>query len=359
MIAKPTIMPSPALSEHLHVFIMAGGSGERFWPLSRTKTPKHLLRLLGDQTLIEMTARRLEGLVPWERVFVLTNTAQADAIRAELPFLPTENVLAEPEKRDTAPACALATGFARARDPKAICALLPADAMIHNVATFQRQLAEAATTAGERDALVLFGITPTHPSTGFGYLHLEKSINGTCRVLRFVEKPDLPTAKTYLSSGQYAWNAGIFLWRAEIFQREAQRLVPALAAFIADFPTGNPEAFLAERFSSLPKISVDYAVMEQASEVQAIRAEFDWDDVGSWTALPEHLGHDDDGNTLRGEVVQLDSHNNVVLSNSRLVALCGVENLVVVETPDALLVCHRDAVQDIKKLQPLLPKTVL
>lgn len=337
---------------------MAGGSGERFWPLSRARTPKHLLRLLGDQTLLETTARRLEGLVPWERVYVLTNAAQAEAIRAEIPFLPPANILAEPEKRDTAPACALATGFARARDPKALCVLLPADAMIHNVAAFQKQLVFAAATAERRDALVVFAIPPTLPATGFGYLHLGEEKEGVCQILRFVEKPDLPTANTYLRSGQYAWNAGMFLWRAEIFHREAGRQAPALADFIADFPPGDPGPFLAERFPALPKISVDYAIMEQASDVQAIRAQFDWDDVGSWTALPEHLGHDDDGNTLRGEVVQQGSNNNVVVSSSRLVALCGVENLVVVETPDAVLVCHRDAVQDIKKLQPLLPKAV-
>jgi mannose-1-phosphate guanylyltransferase len=344
--------------DHLHVFIMAGGSGERFWPLSRSKTPKHLLRLLSDRTLIEMTARRLEGLIAWERVYVLTNAAQAAAVRAELPFVPEGNIIAEPEKRDTAPACALATGLARARDPQAICALLPADAMIHNIPIFQKQLATAAQTAASRDALVVFAIPPTFPATGFGYLHLGDEDGETCRVLRFVEKPDLPTANAYLRSGQYAWNAGMFLWRSEVFQREVERLVPALGKFIEDFPAGDPSAYLAERFSALPKISVDYAVMEKASEVQAVRAKFDWDDVGSWTALPEHLGHDDDGNTLRGEVVQHESSNNVAVSSGRLIALCGVENLVVVETPDAILVCHRDAVQDIKKLQPLLPKSV-
>ena len=337
---------------------MAGGSGERFWPLSRSKTPKHLLRLLSDRTLIEMTARRLEGLIAWERVYVLTNAAQAAAVPAELPFVPEGNIIAEPEKRDTAPACALATGLARARDPQAICALLPADAMIHNIPIFQKQLATAAQTAASRDALVVFAIPPTFPATGFGYLHLGDEDGETCRVLRFVEKPDLPTANAYLRSGQYAWNAGMFLWRSEVFQREVERLVPALGKFIEDFPAGDPSAYLAERFSALPKISVDYAVMEKASEVQAVRAKFDWDDVGSWTALPEHLGHDDDGNTLRGEVVQHESSNNVAVSSGRLIALCGVENLVVVETPDAILVCHRDAVQDIKKLQPLLPKSV-
>jgi mannose-1-phosphate guanylyltransferase len=347
------------MTEHLHVFIMAGGSGERFWPLSRARLPKHLLRLLGEQTLLETTVRRLERLVPWERVFILTNTTQQEAVRQELPFLPAENIIAEPAKRDTAPACALATGFARARDPKAVCALLPADAMIHNVAAFQKQLGAAVPLAAERDALVLFAIPPTHPATGFGYLHLDDDAGGFHRVLRFVEKPDLPTAQSYLQSGAYAWNAGMFLWRAETFRREAARLLPDLARFIEAFPAGDPTAFLAANFPGLPKISVDYAIMERAAEVLALRAQFDWDDVGSWTALPEHLGHDEEGNTLRGQVVQYASQSNVALSSGRLIALCGVENLVVVETPDAILVCHRDAVQDVKKLQPLLPVEVV
>jgi len=334
---------------------MAGGSGERFWPMSRVKIPKHLLRLLGERTMLETTVRRVEGLVPWERVYVLTNVAQADTIRGELPFLPPGNILAEPAKRDTAPACALATGFARARDPRAVCVLLPADSMIHNVAAFRRQLGDAAQAAAQEEAIVTFAIPPTAPATGFGYLHLDEERDGVRGVIRFVEKPDLPTAKLYLESGQYAWNAGMFLWRAEFFLKETTRLVPALADFIRDFPAGDPTAFLQERFSSLPRISVDYAIMEKASRVLAVKAQFDWDDVGSWTALPLHLGHDDDGNTSRGQVVQLDAKNNVAVSNGRLIALCGVEDLVVVETPDAILVCHRDAAQEIKKLQPLLP----
>lgn len=344
--------------DHLHIFIMAGGSGERFWPLSRTKLPKHLLRLLGDQTLLETTVRRVEGLVPWERVYVLTNAAQAEAVRTELPFLPAENVLVEPEKRDTAPACALAAGLARARDPEAVCALLPADAMIHNVAVFQRQFRRAAVLAAESGALLTFAIPPTGPSTAFGYLHLGDAVGEALRVVRFVEKPDLPTAEEYYRSGQYGWNAGMFLWKADVFLGELDRLAPELAAFVRDFPADDPTAYLAERFASLPKISVDYAVMEKASEVLAMKAQYDWDDVGSWTALPAHLGHDDDGNTLRGDVVPFAAKNNVVLSTGRTVALCGVEDLVVVETADAVLVCHRDAVQDIKKLQPLLKESL-
>lgn len=346
------------MNEHLHVFVMAGGSGERFWPMSRSKTPKHLLRLLSDRTMLEMTVRRLEGIVPWERVHVLTNAAQVDAVKAELPFLPTENILSEPAKRDTAPACALAVGYAHAHDPEAVCVLLPADSMIHNIPTFQRQVEQAAAVAFRRSALVTFAVAPTFPSTGFGYLHLGDLEDGARRVLRFVEKPDLPTAKAYLKSRQYAWNAGMFAWRSCTFLEECERLAPPLAEFIRDFPKTDPTAYLAERFPELPKISVDYAIMEKAAEVIAIDAKFDWDDVGSWTSLPEHLGHDDDGNTARGPVYQFDSRNNVILANKRIVALCGVENLIVVETPDAILVCHRDSAQDIKKLQALLPGDV-
>lgn len=340
--------------DHLHIFILAGGSGERFWPLSRSRTPKHLLRLLGEQTLLEATVRRVEGLVPWERVFVLTNASQADAVCAELPFLPARNILLEPAKRDTAPACALATGLARARDPEAICALLPADAMIHDRQAFQEQLADGARLAAAHDAFVTFSVPPTYPSTGFGYLHLGEEAEGAWKVLRFVEKPDLVTAEEYVKSGNYGWNAGLFLWKADVFLHEAERLVPALGKFVREFPAGDPTTYLETCFGHLPKISVDFAIMEQATQVLAIKALYDWDDVGSWTALPGHLGHDESGNTLRGEVVSLDSKNNIVISGGRTVALCGVEDLVVVETADAVLVCHRDAVQEIKKLQPLL-----
>ncbi|HEY5778698.1 MAG TPA: sugar phosphate nucleotidyltransferase [Terrimicrobiaceae bacterium] len=347
-----------AMSNHLFTFILAGGSGERFWPLSRSKTPKHLLRLLSDRTLLETTVRRVENLVPWDQVFILTNATQVDSIRKELPFLPAENIVAEPEKRDTAPACALAVGFARARDKDAICALLPADAVIHNIPVFQKQLTEAAEVAGKRDALVTFAIPPTYPSTGFGYLQLGEGHDSVHKVVRFVEKPDLASAENYYRSGDYAWNAGMFIWRAEIFLREAERLAPPLAEFIRDFPQGNANTYLAERFSKLPKISVDYAIMEKASEVLAFKAAFDWDDVGSWTALPDHLGRDEGGNTVRGDIVEHKARNNIALSNGRLIALCGVEDLIVIETPDAVLVCHRNAAQDIKKLQPLLPDKV-
>ncbi len=335
------------------VFILAGGSGERFWPMSRTSTPKHLLRLLGDQTMLEATVRRLEGVVPLENIFVLTNSAQREAALKEVPFLPAENVVAEPAKRDTAPACALATALAGS--PDAVCALLPADAMIHNLGAFRSQMEEAFEIASKSKAIVTFGIPPTTPATGFGYLHLgDDSQDGALRVLRFVEKPDLPTAMNYLHSGQYAWNAGIFVWQVSTFVEECKRNAPELADFITNFSEGSWR----EQFLTLPKTSVDYAILEKAERVLAIKALFDWDDVGAWTALPRHLGHDESGNTLRGPSAVHNASNNVAISNGRLIALCGVDNLIIVETPDAILVCHRDAAQDIKTLQTQLPDSL-
>ncbi|MBK8858277.1 MAG: mannose-1-phosphate guanylyltransferase [Opitutaceae bacterium] len=343
-----------------YVCIMAGGSGERFWPMSRRRTPKHLLKLFSDRTLVEETVRRLEGVVPLSHIFVLTNEAQLPGTRAALPFLPPGQIIAEPAKRDTAPAAALATGLVRARDPEAVLALLPADALIKDTATFARQLDGALKRAAQGDTLLTFAIKPTYPATGFGYLEMaEEQGGGFRRVARFVEKPDKATAERYVAGGNHAWNAGMFIWRVPAFLAEAERQAPALAKFIREFPSGDCSAYLAEKFPALPKISVDYAIMEKAASVATQLAVFDWDDVGAWTALPTHLPADAQGNTLRGAVVTQNAANNVAISNGRVIALCGVKDLVVVETPDGVLVCHRDAVQDIKHLMPKLPPDLL
>jgi mannose-1-phosphate guanylyltransferase len=280
-------------------------------------------------------------------------------MREALPFMKPEQIIAEPAKRDTAPAAALATGYVKARDPDGVLALLPADALIKDAETFARQLQQALEVAAKGESLLTFAIKPTHPATGFGYLEMaETRDDGLRRVARFVEKPDLPTAEGYLASGNYGWNAGIFLWNVAAFEREAQSNAPELVAFISDFPAGDCTAYLAERFPTLPKISVDYAIMEKASSVATMVAEFDWDDVGSWTALPSHMAQDEQGNTAKGTVVAHESSNNVAISSGRVIALCGVKDLVVVETGDSVLVCHRDAVQDIKKLMADLPPEV-
>ena len=332
---------------------MAGGSGERFWPVSRTATPKHLVKLLGEQTLLEQTARRFEGVVPPERIFVLTNAAQLDAAKEAVPFLPSANIIAEPAKRDTAPAAALATAVARSIRHDAVAALFPADAMIHDTASFRSQLAEAAGYMAGHSSILTFSITPTFPSTGFGYLELEEgaaSKPGVVNVNRFVEKPDEEKALSFVEGKRHGWNAGMFLWQVDTFLAECHKHQPDLEKFILEFPKGDHTSYLAERFPALPKISVDYAIMEHAESVVALIARFDWDDVGSWTALPSHLGVDENGNTLKGKVVTLDANHNIVVARNRTVALCGVSDLVVVETADAILVCHKDEVQKIKNL---------
>jgi mannose-1-phosphate guanylyltransferase len=351
-----------------HACVIAGGSGERFWPMSRASSPKHLLKLFTGRTLLEETIRRLKGVVDDANVWILTNKKQVPLIRKALPWFPREQIVSEPARRDTAPAAALATGLVRARDPRGIVAILPADALIKGTARFREQLAQAFAWAGEAgsgragQSIITFAVQPTYAATGFGYLELgERLARGSggsrlLRVRRFVEKPDSATARRYLASKRYAWNAGMFVWGVGHFLAEVDRNAPELAAFIRKFPRGNPAAYLARRFKALPKVSVDYAVLEKAKSVATVVADFDWDDVGSWTALPKHLSSDRSGNTFRGSVVCVASTNTVAVSTGRVIGLCGVKDLVVVETRDAVLVCHRDSVQDIKKLLPLLPR---
>jgi len=344
--------------------IMAGGSGERFWPLSRIARPKHLVPLLSETTLLEETVRRVEQALPSENIFVLTNAAQIEGCRAVLPRLKPSQFIAEPAKRDTAPACALGTALVRAIAPEAVAVFLPADALIHDAATFAQQLKQACELAAAHDTIVTFGIRPAHASTRFGYLEASAALPEShvthpfFQVKRFVEKPDATHAEAYLKSGDYFWNAGIFLWKTGTFLREAKRSQPELARFIEDFPKENTDAYIAANFPALPKISVDYAIMEKAERVVVAEARFDWDDMGSWTALPAHLPVDAHGNTLRGAVTVHDSHNNIAISSKRLIALCGVRDLIVIETDDAILVCHRNAAEGIKHLQPKLPDAV-
>ncbi|MDE1171261.1 MAG: mannose-1-phosphate guanylyltransferase [Verrucomicrobium sp.] len=331
--------------------VLAGGSGERFWPMSRQAVPKHHLTLFGEATLLEQSVRRALRVAGVERTFVLTSQAQAEATRRLLPFLPADQIVAEPSRRDTAPAAALATALARNRREDAVVALLPADALIRDGDTFAAQLRDAFTVAAEREACATFAIRPRYPATAFGYIEVGAPAAGAFhQIARFVEKPDAARASSYLETGRFGWNAGIFVWSAAWFLAQAEKSAPELAAFIR---AGGP----LDRFEQLPKISVDYAIMEKADRLLTAWAAFDWDDVGSWTALPDHLGQDEAGNTLRGPVVLGGgaSNNIAVAAGGRVIALHGVSGLVVVETPDAILVCPKDKVQEIKELQALLP----
>lgn len=340
---------------------MAGGSGERFWPLSRRKNPKQLLKLFSDHSLLGETVLRLQGLLPAERIFILTNEAQVEPTRQALPDFPPEQIVAEPAKRDTAPAAALATAIARHHDPDAIVALLPADQLIKDTGAFQKQLNDCFHQAFQEPVLMTIAISPHYPSTGFGYLKMaddeQKGPLGTKikKVVQFVEKPDLTTAQAYLEDGSYAWNAGMFVWKNSTFTQVASQFQPDLSEFILNFPGLADPQFMADHFPKLTKISVDYAIMEKADRVEAAIAEFDWDDVGSWTSLTDHLPQDSDGNTLSGQAFTLESKDNILFSSGRAIAACGVSDLIIVETADSVLVCHKSQAQQIKALLPQLP----
>jgi mannose-1-phosphate guanylyltransferase len=349
----------------IYALILAGGSGERFWPLSRRARPKQLLRLVGEKTLLEETLARLEGFVPSERILILTNAEQENAVRKLLGNFPKENIVAEPAKRDTAAAVALGTGWVAARDHAAIMVVLPADHVITNRMAFQETLTLAADAAEETSGLVTIGIKPSWACPGFGYIEHGKPVrlrkrpdnDSIHRVLRFREKPNLDLAESFLRKGNFRWNAGMFVWSVPTVLREFNRYAPELADFISQLQA--PENFakvLRERFNKLPRISFDYAIMEKADRVLVVEASFDWDDIGSWRAVANYFEKDQYGNAANRSITALDSSNNIVFEeNGTTVALLGVHDLIVVRTPDALLICHRHEAERIKNLIGKIP----
>src|SRR5881397_431515 len=349
----------------IYALILAGGSGERFWPLSRRARPKQLLRLVSKRTLLEETVARLEGLVPCERILILTNAEQEAAVRQLLTAFPKENIVAEPAKRDTAAAVALGTGWVAGRDHGATMIVLPADHVIANRAAFQETLVLAGETAEETGELVTIGIKPTWACPGFGYIeqgepvHLRnrRDKDAIHRVLRFREKPNVDLAESFLRKGNFRWNAGMFVWSVPTVLSEFNRQAPELADFISQLRApGKFEKVLHERFSKLPRISFDYAIMEKADRVLVVEAGFDWDDIGSWRAVANYFEKDKRGNAANRAVTALDSSNNIIFNeDGTTVELLGVHDLIVVRTQDALLICHRHEAERIKDLIGKIP----
>ena len=357
-------MSQPA-SPSRYALILAGGSGQRFWPVSRDALPKQLLKLFGDKTLLEMTVDRLEGVVPKENIVILTNKQQEATVRALLPFLPSENILAEPEKRDTAPAIALGVGWVVARDPSATMMVLPADHLIQNVAEFQKVLINAAKCAEAASSLVTVGIKPTWACPSYGYVERGKraSVLGVSEVAvyevaRFREKPNPDLAEHFIAQGNFTWNAGMFIWTIPAIFSELSRHCPALADFVSELRGSKDFCATVERqFSKLPKLSIDYALMERASRVLNIEATFDWDDVGNWTSVGRYLKCDREGNQHNCAMTQMNASDNLVFSQTgQHIALLGVQDLIVVAAKDAILITSRAQAESIKKMSDLLPK---
>ena len=352
------------MSKPIYALILAGGSGERFWPLSRRNRPKQLLRLVSERTLLEETVARLEGFVPTERILILTNIEQEKGVRDLLEGFPKQNIIAEPTKRDTAAAVALGAGWVAARDHSATMLAFPADHVIADRAAFQETMKTAAAAAEETGALVTIGIKPTWACPGFGYIEQGEPVRlrsdgkiAVHRVVRFREKPNIDLAESFLRKGNFRWNAGMFVWSVPTVLSEFNRHAPELADFISQVRSPKDlDKILHERFAKLPRISFDYAIMEKAEHVLVVEASFDWDDVGSWQAVARYFKKDEHGNAANGALTALDSSDNIIFNDGETtIALLGVHNLIVVRTGDAILICHRHQAEKIKNLVGTLP----
>ena len=354
---KPTVYP----------VIMAGGSGTRFWPLSRQLFPKQLLKIIGDETLIQQTMRRVVTGAPPQRVMISTNPPQAESIRVQLSEWKDalkDNFVLEPEARNTAPAIALVALELLRRDPEAVMLVVPADHIVKGQKDFDAAVDLAAELALQ-GLLVTFGIKPIRPETGYGYIKPDiKRVLGKrgtlkgYRVGRFVEKPNAVKAAQYLKAGDYYWNSGMFVWRAATIVEEIRRHQPALAQGIEQIgrliEQNAARAAIDEEYRRLPSISIDTGVMEKSDKAAMVPVAFNWSDVGSWGSLDEVAAKDKAGNIIGGRVVDIDSQRSVVYGDRRVVATIGLADMVVVDTPDATLVCPKSRAQDVKRIVDIL-----
>lgn len=348
-----------------YALIMAGGIGTRLWPLSRANQPKQALQLIGDRTMFQHSVDRLSPLFKYENIFVVTRAEHASILAGQVPELPAANFIIEPEGRGTAPAIALGAIHLRRHDPQATMAVVTADHYISKKEDFQKALA-ASVQAAAGGHLVTLGITPSSPSTGFGYIQQGQrmgEINGLSyyHVERFTEKPDLETARRMMHSGLYSWNSGMFIWRVDRimaeFERQMSQFYFQLAEVEQAIGTSAYETVIQRVWPRVAKQTIDYGVMEGATDVVVIPVEIGWSDIGSWASLLELLPANQDGNILVGPTLEIDTHNSLVFSKKRLVATIGVENMVIVDTDDAILICPKEREQDVREIVKRLSST--
>src|SRR5579859_1526439 len=352
------------------VIIMAGGRGERFWPVSREKTPKQLLALMGGRSFLQQAVDRVLPLVPLSNVLIITNEVQAPEVRKQLPKLPKENVVAEPVGRDTTAAVTLGAALVGARSTTAVMAVLPADHIIPEEKKFQQVLADAFDLAGRGQAIVTIGIKPTEPATGYGYIAVGEPLpppqgvkgykTSFFRAEQFVEKPNFDKALEYLNSGRYRWNAGMFIWSFVTVTEGLQKHQPEMYAACQRWfkVAANPAKLnkvLAKEYPEIRKVSIDYALMEHAQNVIVADGDFEWDDLGSWTALARHLKPDPEGNCAVADFIHVDGARNIIFDTRSKghrtpIAVVGLRDSILVQTDDATLLAHKSQAQKVKEL---------
>jgi mannose-1-phosphate guanylyltransferase len=354
-------MRRSAIDEHLYAVIMAGGSGTRFWPRSRKTRPKQLLNITGDEVLLKKTIELMKPIIPVGRIKIVTVLPQANALRSTVPEIPEENILVEPVGKNTAPAIGMSALSVERDDPDGLMVILPADHYIEDKDKFQRRIMAGAHQAARGNYLVTIGIPPSGPETGYGYIEVGELIDerdGIYCVKSFHEKPDIETATAFINEGNFFWNSGIFIAKASTMLREIEEYLPHnytwLVKIRASLGKDEESRVITEAYQNMEAISIDYGVMERSNSVLMVVGDFGWNDVGSWLSAAQYWPMDGDKNASVGEVVSLDSSRCIIYSPKKLVALLGVEDLVVVEEDDALLICKKGRSQDVRKLVEIL-----
>lgn len=343
----------------VRAIIMAGGAGTRFWPLSRKKKPKQLLPIISNKTMIAETVDRLLPQISPANICTVANFELTQVIRNLLPNLPEENLLVEPQGKNTAPSLMLATARIYLQNPSAVLAALPADHLIKDASRFLKKLEAGARAASKGEFLIAFGIPPEYPATGYGYIQFSRENpisfldEDFYAVQEFKEKPEHEKAKKFLEEGNYFWNSGMFLWQADVFAKKLEQHAPSMFPFwkmMLEALQNNDEGQIDSIFAEIPSISIDYALMENAEGVLMSEGDFGWSDVGAWSSLTEIWPQDEKGNAQRGESILLDSQNCLIFNPKKITALIGVKDIIVVDTEDALLISHKSQDQKVKDI---------
>lgn len=362
--AGKRVSPKSRAFEDTYFVIMAGGKGERFWPLSTELVPKPFVSVTGEGTLIELTVDRARRIVPLEHIFVVLGKEHLPVARKCLPRLPRENFIIEPAGRDTAPCVGLSAMMLHRRNPDAVMVILPSDHYVPDDAAFSRSIEETVKAARRGNHLVTIGVVPGRPETGYGYIKTGNKVSSALcadcfEVAQYVEKPNLAKARRYIKEGGYFWNAGIFVWRAEVLLEGLKNHMPDLHSGLLRFEkalAAGKNDLADTIFSRLPRVSIDYGLMEKARNVLMMPAPFTWDDVGTWTSLLRVLPTDQSGNVVRGKTLALDTSSCVIITDNTPVATLGVSGLVIVASRNGILVCDASKAQEVREIAKALSK---